>query len=112
MSEKLRWTASDTAIRPRFDLTRDGVAIDLTNASRVSVQLSKVVASGVTALSASYLATVASGMAVTDGKIEVLTYSASPLATAGVWRSQVTITSAGGVETLDSPYTILIRSRY
>lgn len=112
MPKVLRWTASDTAIRPRVDLTRNGAAIDLTNASRISMQFSRVVASGQTALVASYLATVYNGTNPDAGFVECLHYASAPLATAGFWRQQVTITSAAGVETFDTPTVVDLRARY
>ena len=112
MGNTVKWTASDTAIRPEVALTRDGTPVDLTAASRIGVQFKRVVASGVTSLVASYLATVHASHNATEGIIECLTYGASPLATKGTWNTQITLTSASGVETFDSPFTVMLRERF
>lgn len=112
MGETVKWVASDTAIRPRVNLTRDGTPVDLSAASLISIQFQQIVASGVTAPVASYLATIYSGATPAQGIVESLHYPSAPLATAGQWRTQVRITSASGVETFDSPFTVILGRRF
>lgn len=112
MGEVLRWVASDTAVRPRVALTRDGVAVDLSSASQISIQFQRVVASGVTPLTASFGATVPTGLAVTDGIVESITYASAPLATKGQYRQQVRIVSAAGIETFQTSFTVMLGEKF
>lgn len=110
--KRLQFTASDTGIRPQFALTRDGSVIDLTAASLIGVQFSRVVPSGQTGLVASYQATIAASCAPSQGIIEVRGFTASPLATSGKWLAQVEIRNANGVEALAPAFTVMVRKRF
>lgn len=112
MGEVLRWVASDTAVRPRVALTRDGAAIDLSAASQISIQFQRVVASGVTPLMASFGATVPTGLTAAEGIVESITYGSAPLATKGQYRQQVRIVSAAGVETFQTPFTVMLGEKF
>lgn len=112
MNEVIRWVASDTAIRPRIDLTRGGDVVDLASVSAAAIILRSVVPSGVTAITASYAATIAASTVAAEGAIETLTYGAAPLATKGQYRMQARLTSPAGVETLESSFTVVIRERF
>lgn len=112
MGEILRWVASDTAIRPRVELTREGVPVDLAAASQISIHFSRIVASGVTPLVASFGATIAASQAAGDGIIESITYGSAPLATKGQYRQQVRVRSASGLETFETPFVVMIGERF
>lgn len=112
MGEILRWVASDTAIRPRVALTREGNAVDLSSASQISFQFQRIVASGVTPLNASFGATVPTGLTAADGTVESITYGSAPLATKGQYRQQVRVVSAAGVETFQTPFTVMLGDRF
>lgn len=109
MGDILRWVASDSVV-PRHSVLRQGAPVDFSNASLIGIQYRQIVASGVTPVTASYLATIAASAA--DGSIDVRNFASAPLATAGQYRAQVKITSASGVETIQMPFTVVLSERF